>query len=328
MPSANNKVSVIIPVYNRDVLIVETLHSVRSQSYINWECIIVDDGSTDDTVAVVKEFCNQDKRFFLYSRIENCKKGANTCRNIGVSKSSGDYLLFLDSDDILADECLANRVQTMESNSNLDFAVFDMGLLRNGEKEDYAYPDLSKKNKEELEKLFITGPLPWNMTRPFWKKNFFEQVGTFNENLRNFDDDEFNFRAIQQTIAFQFFRITDCYYRLYQENVEKYYHPEFVDKLLLSYDEFVTTIVHNYQGKTPVSKMIAYKTSAIIDAFLSTREYSHKFKKIVTLLKKNHRITHYQYFLLKVKILLHKMYKGKKGFSKMNGFLNNQLYFE
>jgi glycosyltransferase involved in cell wall biosynthesis len=82
-------VSIIIPLYNRENLILETLESIKVQTYSNFECIIVDDGSTDNGIKLVKNFLNDDNRFKLFERPSNVKKGGNSCRNIGFLKSSG-----------------------------------------------------------------------------------------------------------------------------------------------------------------------------------------------------------------------------------------------
>ena len=89
----SSKVSIIIPVYNRESLILETLNSIQQQIYKDWECIIIDDHSTDNTLSLVKEFCNEDARFSYYLRPEKKPKGANSCRNYGFLKSKAPECL-------------------------------------------------------------------------------------------------------------------------------------------------------------------------------------------------------------------------------------------
>ena len=88
------KISIIIPTYKRSHLLTKTLISVQEQTYEDWECIIVDDGSTDDTQKIVKEFCDLDHRFSLHNRPVSKPKGANSCRNYGLEISQGEYLIF------------------------------------------------------------------------------------------------------------------------------------------------------------------------------------------------------------------------------------------
>lgn len=105
-------VSIIIPSYNRSYLIKETLLSVVSQTYRNWECIVVDDGSTDSTTLVVQEFIDQDIRFKYFTNQR--KKGAQGARNTGILKSKGEWICFLDSDDYLLDNSIKDRIDSWE----------------------------------------------------------------------------------------------------------------------------------------------------------------------------------------------------------------------
>lgn len=107
----NPKVSVIVPCYNQAQFLAETLDSVLAQTHENWECIIVNDGSTDDTEAVAKEYCNKDNRFVYYKK-EN--GGLSSARNAGLDIVQGDYVQFLDSDDILLPNKLECQIRVIE----------------------------------------------------------------------------------------------------------------------------------------------------------------------------------------------------------------------
>ena len=107
-----NLVSIIIPVFNREKVLKETLDSVLNQSYPYWECIVVDDGSMDSTTDIMNTYASRDERFSFYSRLDTIKpKGVSACRNIGIEKAKGDFIIFLDSDDLLAPNCLDNRIK-------------------------------------------------------------------------------------------------------------------------------------------------------------------------------------------------------------------------
>lgn len=94
-------VSIIIPTLNRAHLIGETLESVLAQTYQNWECIVVDDGSTDNTAEVIKEYVDTDSRFQYHHRPKERLSGGNAARNYGFELSKGEYINWLDSDDLL-----------------------------------------------------------------------------------------------------------------------------------------------------------------------------------------------------------------------------------
>src|SRR5437870_12319582 len=100
-------VSIIVPSYNYAHFIGEALQSIQSQTYSNWECIVVDDGSTDDTGALVRQLAEKDGRI-KYVRQEN--RGLAAARNAGMANSEGVYFQFLDADDLLEPQKLERQV--------------------------------------------------------------------------------------------------------------------------------------------------------------------------------------------------------------------------
>jgi glycosyltransferase involved in cell wall biosynthesis len=123
-------VSVVIPTYNRSDIIIKTLMSVKNQTFSQWECIIVDDGSVDSTEEVITEFTRTDERFKFIKRPESRIKGANTCRNIGIENSIGKFIAFLDSDDEWKCNRLNLAYQFLE-NENYD-ALYSGAEISNG----------------------------------------------------------------------------------------------------------------------------------------------------------------------------------------------------
>lgn len=103
-------VSIIIPTYNRAHLIGETLDSVLAQTYPHWECLIIDDGSTDNSIEVIQAYIKQDNRMKFFTRPTNRLKGANACRNIGLENAVGEYIVFFDSDDLMTPDHLQVKV--------------------------------------------------------------------------------------------------------------------------------------------------------------------------------------------------------------------------
>ena len=110
----NNLVSIITPAYNCAYTIAETIESVLGQSYDCWEMIIVDDCSTDATVAVVQKYQEQDSRIRLIQLEKN--QGVANARNIGMQRAQGRYLAFLDSDDIWLKDKLTEQILFMKEN--------------------------------------------------------------------------------------------------------------------------------------------------------------------------------------------------------------------
>jgi len=100
-------VSIIIPAYNAARFLKTTIHSVLAQTYTDWECIIVDDGSTDDTAKIATAFENTDARIRCFHKSNG---GLSSARNFGLIKSRGEYIQFLDADDILFPEKLEKMI--------------------------------------------------------------------------------------------------------------------------------------------------------------------------------------------------------------------------
>lgn len=119
------KVSVIIPVYNTDQYVAEAMYSILNQTLTDIELIAVNDGSTDNSLEVITKIAESDKRVKIFSQ-QN--KGQSEARNLGISNSTGDYLYFMDSDDVLVETALDECVTKGEAN-NLDIVFFDADIL-------------------------------------------------------------------------------------------------------------------------------------------------------------------------------------------------------
>ncbi|MDT0645311.1 glycosyltransferase family 2 protein [Zunongwangia sp. F260] len=111
-------VSIIIPCYNQGRFLNETLKSVLNQTYSNWECLIIDDGSTDDTAFLSNEWVKKDPRF-LYFKQQNT--GVSAARNFGLSQSKGEWIQFLDADDYLTPSKLKKCIEAYENDNSINF---------------------------------------------------------------------------------------------------------------------------------------------------------------------------------------------------------------
>lgn len=129
--NANNKyslVSIIIPVYNRASLIRNTLESILSQEYKKWECIIIDDSSTDSSITVSRKYSKIDSRFIVCNN--EFKKGAPGARNTGLKYANGDLVIFFDSDDIMYPDNIEKKVNFLEQNQDCG-AVTSFSHIKN-----------------------------------------------------------------------------------------------------------------------------------------------------------------------------------------------------
>ncbi|MFZ4672013.1 MAG: glycosyltransferase family 2 protein [Flavobacterium sp.] len=208
----NQLVSIIIPTYNRAHLIEETLDSVLAQTYTNWECIIVEDGSNDKTVQVIEIFISKDNRFKLLYRNRD-PKGAPTCRNIGLELAKGDYIVYLDSDDLLAPFCLEQRVSLFNQNQSCHFLVFKNILFQEESIEKGFYWNIDT-DEDDLSRFLRMDAL-WQTSGPIYKKEFLIKMGGFDENLLFWQDYDLHLRCLLlKGIYLKFFDLpVDVYIR-------------------------------------------------------------------------------------------------------------------
>jgi len=109
-------VSIIIPCYNQSQYLPETLDSVLAQKYTNWECIIINDGSTDNTDEIALSYCKTDDRFHYFKKLNG---GVSSARNYGIQFACGEYIQFLDSDDLLSENKIQLQIEDL-SNQNFE----------------------------------------------------------------------------------------------------------------------------------------------------------------------------------------------------------------
>lgn len=155
-------ISVIVPVYNGADRLSVCLKSISRQTYKNFEMIIIDDGSTDDTLAICKCWASLDKRLHVYHQKN---MGPSAARNFGIAESQGEYIYFVDSDDWLNPNLLQEMIKcSLDTDSQIVFTRYNLISANTGEeisnkrKIPYPYEDVTS-NVEAL-KLLIPDRLP------------------------------------------------------------------------------------------------------------------------------------------------------------------------
>ena len=204
-------ISVVVPNYNGAKYIKDTVNSVLNQSYNFWEMIIVDDGSTDESEHVVQHF--HDNRIRFYRRGGDYPKGANACRNIGIKKASGDYLIFLDSDDLLSVNCLKNRLDYLKQHPNLLFAVFPSIKFSENPSDGKVFTRLLGVNP--VNHFFCTDNL-WQTSSVIWRRDFVLSINGYNIAYQRLQDPEMTLRALiaaKGNFGLSHESIPDIYYR-------------------------------------------------------------------------------------------------------------------
>ncbi|WP_411768222.1 glycosyltransferase family 2 protein [Winogradskyella sp. A3E31] len=178
-----NLVSIIIPVFNREYLIAETLNSILTQTYKNWECLVIDDDSTDNTEKVVKAFVTKDERFIYYKRPVNRPKGANACRNYGLELAKGDFVNWFDSDDIMHPEKIEKQLHLLQ-NTDYEFCVCQTLKFKKTIDKPRGFLSEYIVSENPLED-FITKKIVWLTQAPLFKKDLLLRNNfTFDESLQ------------------------------------------------------------------------------------------------------------------------------------------------
>jgi len=191
-PHKSYLISIVIPVYNREKQLEATLQSIVCQYYRPIELILVDNGSQDNSLERCQQFKDkQNNPFFKVEVIQELKKGANAARNAGMSKASGDYLLFFDSDDLMYPECLFNIVSHLKIN-NFPEAIAYPSVISMPDGKITQRPHFY--SVDPADQLFDT-LIP---THSFCiKKEALDKVGKWDEQLQRWQDLEYGFRLLQ-----------------------------------------------------------------------------------------------------------------------------------
>jgi glycosyltransferase involved in cell wall biosynthesis len=171
----NSLVSVVVPCYNYSQFLGEALESVLRQTYANWECIIINDGSTDNTEFVAIKYCPKDSRFKYFYKDNG---GHSSARNFGIRNSSGEYIMALDADDKISEQYLEKAVNEIENNDEIKIVSAQTQLFGDVEK-------IVKMEKYDFRQLLIINYL--FATNLFRKKDY-DNTNGYDETMLAFED--------------------------------------------------------------------------------------------------------------------------------------------
>ncbi len=236
-------VSIIIPTYNRGILLSETINSIIDQSYPFWELLIIDDGSSDNTSEIVKDFEIQDSRIKYYSRPTKLSKGANSCRNYGLSLATGFFIKWVDSDDLLKGNNLELQVNVLKENSNIKACL--------------GYSQFFSKNRDNLEDLWsrsfestnlfydhLKNNIRWPLGAILWKKESLNQE-PFSKSLMNSQEWLMNSIALLDLKSSQIYNLKEIIYlvrrghkRISSDTSSFYYFHQIKARFLLLLEMF------------------------------------------------------------------------------------------
>ena len=204
------KISVIIPTYNRGQYITQALESVLNQTFHDYEIIVIDDGSTDNTQEILKKFEGK----IISLRQDN--QGISNTRNRGINESHGAYITFLDSDDFWAPDKLEEQVKILDAYPKVGIVYARMPIINErGEKIGMKPAGVSGKNFKEL--LEVWGDIPTStvMTR----RDCFEKAGLFESPLEPMEDIDMWIRIARFYDLYEIENKVLAYYRRHEEQI-------------------------------------------------------------------------------------------------------------
>jgi glycosyltransferase involved in cell wall biosynthesis len=266
------KISIICPNYNKGLFIGETIESVLASTYKNWELIIIDDGSTDDSLLIIQGFSSQDERIQYH---QQSNQGGAAARNKGMSLATGAYLLFLDSDDLISPNCLEKRIKMAQQNPSGIGWVFPLLPFKgNFKDQDFIEPWIPPQDRF-LERL-IEHDITWTSMSPLWKTASIVPHFQWNPNYPRLQDIEFHTHILLKGERIFTFpeKKPDCYYRLDEQKLVIGSRYQYLDKWVKGCHLYV----HEFWEKLP--KSIAPKLSRTILAFLSVAGHYYRQKQI------------------------------------------------
>lgn len=327
-------VSIVIPTYNRQSFIEETLLSVKNQTYPNWECIVVDDGSADDTVERVRQMAKLDDRFTLFCR-DAAPKGACTCRNTGLLASKGDYIIFLDSDDLLSTFCLQQRVEFMEANPALDMGIFPQLIFRETPGDSKTLINIPTE-ENALNRFFTLEfclDVPWVNSAPIIRRKSLMQKNILWDNeVMGYQDIVFHVECLLQGLQFQYAKLKpDYYYRMHQ--ADRVGKKIFSEPTLISTEKFLFNFYQRFQAASLLShelriRMIKSLFYGVIEKWIRLRKPT-KAKQVAKEMRTQKMVSAKMYYQLLLYIFMRSSALKRLG-PKINRMFNlcwkNSIY--
>lgn len=211
MMKNNDLVSVVIPCYNSEDFISQTINSVIEQTYSNYEIIVVDDGSTDRSLELIKKYKSQ---ITIY---ESTNKGACHARNLGASKAKGEFIIFLDSDDLFSINTLEVLVENISKKNPISMCIWHRLKLING---DWKIIKSIIENKPPKNDFILGWLSGWYIPTSgvLWSKNLFFNIGMFDETISANQDGDLMLRALISGYIPSLTNDTNILYRHHSDN--------------------------------------------------------------------------------------------------------------
>lgn len=279
--------SIIIPLYNKEIYIKNTIQSVLSQTYNNFEILVINDGSTDNSLNIVNTI--KDKRVFVFNKTN---EGVSSARNYGINNATGKYLAFLDGDDIWDSSFLEHISNLIDQYPNE--SVFTSAIRIITPKKTYnANYNFSFKNSPVIVSDFFSA----SMDHPILSgssaviyKNIIDDIGFFNESLKTGEDTDYWIRiGLKHKVVFSIKVLVSVV--ISEKSLTKQNRIEYKALDFLKYEKFINTIpnLELYLNKNKFSSALKYRLSGDIKNYknlkkeLDFTKLTMKQKALITL---------------------------------------------
>jgi glycosyltransferase involved in cell wall biosynthesis len=286
--------SIIIPCYNAEEFIAEAVESALNQTYPHKEVIVVDDGSTDGSLKVLSQFGNQ------IQVISKQNGGASTARNTGILASRGDYIMFLDGDDLMSPESAQEKIKILESRPDIGLVIGRYQILT---EEGFEPGHWSESYLPVVENpfalMYFVNPVSAD---PIYRREVFANCGFYNPFLKSSEDSEYYLRiATKYSIAFDdnvrsYYRrfkgkdtlsrkkIDTYKYRLSYYKLAVVYAPQYLDgqsfkwQITRAVITFATPGVLSNLKELPLSqRLVAYYKISVFNPYFPIQVIAAKF---------------------------------------------------
>ncbi|NNF00563.1 MAG: glycosyltransferase family 2 protein [Pyrinomonadaceae bacterium] len=303
----NKLVSIIIPFLDREDFLAESIESVLAQTFENWELILVDDGSTDTSPDVARQYAeDHPEKIFIYSHENRQQRGASSSRNLGIKNAKGDFITFLDSDDVYYPQTLALEMAAFEKNPDAEVVCgslrywFSWTNARQGKEMDF---DVSLRVQTEkpydppalfIHTLLAGGRKP-GMASVILKSDFSKRFSLFEDDFEHVSEDQIFWAKV--SLNSKIYLLDECLAKYRQ-------HPDSSSAVLTKSGNMLSDLnmylrwLDNYLKDTKIDNREIRKA---VDIFKAENQYKTKYRRAMNFYRR--MLPHYLRFRIRDAIL-------------------------
>ena len=276
----NRKISIIVPIYNCEKYLCRCLDSIKAQDYELFEAILIDDGSSDGSAEICKEYQNADKRF-IYIHKEN--GGVSSARNLGLDRATGDYLAFVDGDDEITPDFLSSLLRIIDE-AGADVSIISPIIRVNGSDVPYKNDEqiLTYSSVEAIKEALRGTIFAGHLCTKLFKSSLFEGV-RLREDLAICEDLVAVYEVFKKTKRVAF---ASLYKYIYYTNETSAINSTFKESFL----SYITAGEYLVEGtKKDFPEAVPYALSALVNAYIDVTSKMYFAKKLTKEVHRSHR---------------------------------------